>query len=260
MCRWAAYKGDPIFLSDIISAPEHSLIAQSREAEEGKNTTNADGFGVAWYGHHQKPGLYRDTHPAWSDPNLISLSQQVKSPLFLAHVRASTGMATSHNNCHPFECDNWTFMHNGQVGGFMGFRKAADMMVPDALYANRKGATDSEAMFLVAMAMGLGDDPKPAMERSVGAFQTLATAAGILPYMRFTAALSDGETLYAIRYASDHLAPSLYYRWSKSRKGWAVVSEPFEQGNKWIEVPAGSFCTFSNEGVEIVPFKPVLDS
>ncbi len=258
MCRWAAYTGEPIFLSDIISDPEHSLIEQSRDAEKCKTATNADGFGIAWYGEREMPGLYRDTYPAWSDPNLISLAEQVKSRLFMAHVRASTGMATSRNNCHPFECRNWTFMHNGQVGGFMGFRKSADMMISEPLYPDRKGATDSEAMFLVAMGDGLANDPKAAMERSVGTFQTLAQRAGILPHMRFTAALSDGESLFAIRYASDARAPSLFYRWSESRLGWAVVSEPFEGKGDWCEVPAGSFCTFSPEGCEITPFEPVL--
>ncbi|MFB0939655.1 MAG: class II glutamine amidotransferase, partial [Paracoccaceae bacterium] len=79
MCRWAAYVGQPVFLADIIADPVHSLIDQSRNAEECKTNLNADGFGVAWYGHRRKPGLYRDIYPAWSDPNLRALSEQVKS-------------------------------------------------------------------------------------------------------------------------------------------------------------------------------------
>lgn len=47
MCRWAAYIGDPIYLEEIISRPDHSLIAQSQKAEECKTSTNGDGFGVA---------------------------------------------------------------------------------------------------------------------------------------------------------------------------------------------------------------------
>jgi predicted glutamine amidotransferase len=45
-------------------------------------------------------------------------------------------------------------MHNGQVGGYDGFRRDADMMIPEALYPHRKGATDSEALFLVAWPRG----------------------------------------------------------------------------------------------------------
>ena len=50
MCRWAAYIGAPVFLDEIVSKPEHSLIAQSINAHECKTPTNADGFGIAWYG------------------------------------------------------------------------------------------------------------------------------------------------------------------------------------------------------------------
>ena len=105
MCRWAAYVGQPVFIEDIVSRPGHSLVRQSHEAVECKSAINADGFGLAWYGERAEPGLFRDILPAWSDPNLASLTQQVKSRLFLAHVRASTGTATSRNNCStPISC------------------------------------------------------------------------------------------------------------------------------------------------------------
>lgn len=50
MCRWAAYLGEAVFLEDIVTAPCHSLIAQSHCAQEAKSPTNGDGFGLAWYG------------------------------------------------------------------------------------------------------------------------------------------------------------------------------------------------------------------
>lgn len=150
-------------------------------------------------------------------------------------------------------------MHNGQVGGFDQFRKAADMMIPDALYADRKGATDSETLFLVACGMELADNAKVAMERAVAAFEAQSRSVGAPPHMRMAAALSDGNTLYAIRYASDALAPSLYYRWNAVAKGWCVASEPYETtGEDWIEVPKGSFCRFTPTTVEIEAFEPVV--
>jgi predicted glutamine amidotransferase len=190
MCRWAAYTGAPIFLEEIISRPGHSLIHQSHCATQCHSAINADGFGIAWYGTKSEPGLYRDVLPAWSDPNLRSLTAQVQSGLFLAHVRASTGTATSRNNCHPFTHGIWSFMHNGQVGGYDSFRRDADMMIPDALYAARKGATDSEALFLVAIAEGL--------ERAAARFIRLAREKGAAPHLWMTAALSDGKNLYAV--------------------------------------------------------------
>jgi predicted glutamine amidotransferase len=236
MCRWAAYVGAPIFLEEIISRPGHSLIHQSHCATQCHSAINADGFGVTWYADRPEPGLYRDVMPAWSDPNLRSLTAQVRSGLFMAHVRASTGTATSRNNCHPFVHGQWSFMHNGQVGGYDQFRRDADMMIPDGLYGARKGATDSEAIFLVI---------------------ALARAKGALPHLRLTAALSDGHRLYAVRYATDDHAPSLYYRWSATRGGMAVVSEPLEaEEGGWHEVPASSFCTFDGADVKMEEFLP----
>ncbi|MEP5728757.1 MAG: class II glutamine amidotransferase [Sulfitobacter sp.] len=257
MCRWAAWQGKPIFMSEVLSAPGHSLIQQSRDAAECKTAINADGFGLAWYDKRPVPGLYRDVYPAWSDPNLLAIAQQVQSRLFMAHVRASTGTATSRNNCHPFVQDNWTFMHNGQIGGFEHFRKAADMMISDEFYPDRKGATDSEALFLVACGLGLSRNPQLAMAQAVAAFEDKARSTKTTPYMRIAAAFSDGKTLYAIRYASDDLAPTLYYQWNAMWEGWSVVSEPYETTNgKWREVPKGSFCRFTSTEVEILPFVP----
>ena len=258
MCRWAAYIGQAIFLEEIVSRPGHSLVRQSQEAAECKTATNGDGFGLAWYGDHEEPGLFRDILPAWSDPNLASLTRQVRSHLFLAHVRASTGTATSRNNCHPFVVGRFSFMHNGQIGGYDQFRRDADMMVADDLYPHRKGATDSEALFLVALGEGLAKDPKAALERATARMEDLSRHKGSIPHFRMTAAFSDGERLYAVRYASDDQAPTLYHRWSERLQGRAVVSEPLDAGECWEAVPQGSFCTFAGGEVRVEPFRPGL--
>jgi glutamine amidotransferase len=259
MCRWAAYVGPEIFLEDVICRPGRSLVHQSLHARECATETNGDGFGVAWYGARPEPGLYRDILPAWSDANLRSIARQVRSRLFLAHVRASTGTATSRNNCHPFAVGRWTFMHNGQVGGFERLRRAADMLIPEELYEHRKGATDSEALFLLALAEGLDDDPRGAFERAAAWLETLSRERGTAPHLRLTAAFADGKRLYAIRYASDGKAPTLYHRMSEALGGRAVVSEPLEPDEPgWTEVPQGSFVTFEGEAVRTEPFRPLL--
>ncbi len=255
MCRWAAYIGAPIFIEELLFDPSHSLIKQSKQAEECKTSINADGFGLAWYLEKTEPGLYRDVYPAWADPNLKSVASQIKSGLFLAHVRATTGSAISRNNCHPFVVDNWSFMHNGQAGGFESFRKKADMEIPDDLYQYRKGATDSEVLFLLAMGYGLRENPKSALQQAVSELQTMSQKYGHGPAMRLSAAFSDGKSLYAVRYASDDRAPSLYYRRSQSRQGWAVVSEPLDMGeDEWITVENGTLCCFDQKSVSIEKF------
>ena len=103
-------------------------------ARKAAVATNGDGFGLGWYGDLPKPGLYRDTMPAWNDLNLRSLSEQIRSRLFFAHVRASTGTSTARVNCHPFRYDRWLFMHNGQVGGWPIVRRELENLIADRLF------------------------------------------------------------------------------------------------------------------------------
>jgi predicted glutamine amidotransferase len=107
MCRWLAYCGPPIPLSDLLTRPDHSLIDQSRCATQNVETTNGDGFGVGWYGDDETPGVYRDTHPAWNDANYRRLAEHIHSGMFLSHVRAATGTPVQNTNCHPFTFENW---------------------------------------------------------------------------------------------------------------------------------------------------------
>jgi predicted glutamine amidotransferase len=257
MCRWAAYIGPELFLEDIVTAPCHSLIAQSHNALEAKTPTNGDGFGIAWYGEREEPGLYRDILPAWSDPNLKSLCRQIRSGLFLAHVRASTGGATSRSNCHPFAVGCWSFMHNGQIGGFERLRRHLEASLSDSAYERIDGTTDSELFFLLMLEEGLDTEPQRAAERAAMRVIDGARAAGIEPHLRLTAAFSDGAALHAVRYATDAFAPTLYMAEFRKSGGRCIVSEPFDRENpNWQAIPPSSFVTITDAAVSIRPFAP----
>ncbi|MET9463585.1 class II glutamine amidotransferase, partial [Streptomyces sp. NPDC006544] len=102
MCRWLAYSGTPMLLDTILYKPAHSLIDQSLHSKLGVETTNGDGFGIGWYSEdNHTPALLRDVGPAWNNRNLREMADHVRSPLFFAHIRASTGTAVQQSNCHP---------------------------------------------------------------------------------------------------------------------------------------------------------------
>eukprot|EP01138_Halocafeteria_seosinensis_P005632 gb/GECG01005757.1/.p1 GENE.gb/GECG01005757.1/~~gb/GECG01005757.1/.p1 ORF type:complete len:247 (+),score=23.45 gb/GECG01005757.1/:1-741(+) len=51
----------------------------------------------------ETPGVYTSITPAWNNPNLVRLSEKIRSPLVFAHVRAaSLGSPVTELNCHPF--------------------------------------------------------------------------------------------------------------------------------------------------------------
>jgi glutamine amidotransferase len=265
MCRWLVYSGPPIHLDTVLFEPENSLINQSLHARLGASATNGDGFGIGWYGDRPAPGQFRDVLPAWNDDNLRSVAEQISSPLFFAHVRASTGTATSRSNCHPFRHASWLFMHNGRIGGFDRIRRELEMCIDPALYAARLGTTDSEALFYLMLTHGLDADPPGATRKAVAQVLALMAAAGTKEPFRLTAAASDGRRTVAIRYSSDAASPSLFY----GRPALAgldggggeppimILSEPLDaDGETWIEVPEGHAVLLEDGEITVLAFSP----
>jgi predicted glutamine amidotransferase len=211
MCRWLAYSGSPIRLEELLYKPEHSLIDQSRHARLGVETTNGDGFGVGWYGDRKTPGTFRGIGPAWNDRNLRDLSAHVRSPLFLAHIRASTGTPVQETNCHPFRYQQWLWMHNGGIRQFARVKRDLVLAVDPELYPSIEGSTDSELMFYLALTFGLRDDPASAVARMVGFVEATADRHGIDKAVQMTVAATDGTRVWSFRYSTEHNSRSLYY-------------------------------------------------
>ena len=245
MCRWMAYQGNPVYLEELLFQPEHSLIHQSLSARKSEVTVNADGFGLGWYDEREEPGLYHEILPAWSDCNLKSLARHIKSGLFFAHVRASTGTSTARSNCHPFSYKEWLFMHNGQVGQYDELRWQIERQIPEELYGHRRGGTDSEAIFLMMVANGLERDPQTAIEVTLNQILDIMQTKGIKDPLRFTSILSNGSNVWAIRYSSDEHAPSLYYK--RFENHVVVGSEPLDlSGDDWEQVQPGHIMTIKD--------------
>jgi glutamine amidotransferase len=241
MCRFLAYLGAPIFLDTLLVAPEASLIAQSLAAKQAKTVVNADGCGIGWYGERDEPGVYHGVLPAWSDHNLASLCRQLRSRMFVAHVRSATSGEVAAANCHPFTSGRNLFMHNGQIGGYEHVRRRVDALIPDALYASRRGSSDSEVIFLAALGRGLETDPAAAIAATLAEILHILHEAGIRKPLRFAAIHADGQRLQCYRWSSDDRAPSLY--WRRDPAGQIVASEPFDDAPGWQSVPAGSVLT-----------------
>jgi glutamine amidotransferase len=213
MCRWLAYSGTPVLLDTVLYRPEHSLINQSLKSRLGVESTNGDGFGLGWYSAdgNGTPAVFRDIGPAWNNRNLQELAAHVRSPLFFAHVRASTGSAVQQTNCHPFRHGRWLWMHNGAIGDFARLQRDLCMAVDPALFSCIEGSTDSEVMFYLAVTFGLDQDVPGAVARMAGLVERLGKEHGVAEPLQMTVAVSDGETVWAFRYSSQGKSRSLYY-------------------------------------------------
>lgn len=250
MCRLAAYLGPAIPLQNIVASPAHSLLHQSMAASEALLPLNGDGFGICWYGLDAEPGRYVETMPAWSDSNLKSVCRMICAPLFLAHVRASTIGETTRANCHPFVHKQWSFMHNGNIPHVQRIRRQLESTLPDDIYAQRQGTTDSELFFQLLVAYGINNDVETAWNRTIAA--VLTDHSPLDGPVRIVCVLSDGHQLYAFRYSSDRNSPSLYHSVHLDNDGFAFASEPLDAcKHNWEQIPENSFAVINNLGITI---------
>lgn len=274
MCRWLAYSGSPILLEELLYKPVHSLIDQSMHSRMGVETTNGDGFGVGWYGAGgASPALFRAVGPAWSDRNLHELTGHVSSPLFLAHIRASTGTAVQQTNCHPFRYGRWLWVHNGLIRDFPQLKRDLVLAVDASLYPAIEGSADSEVMFFLALTFGLEDDPPAAVERMVAFVEATARKHDVKHPLQMTIGTADGEGVWAFRYSSEGRSRSLFYSTKMhtlrqlypdnrifhevSEATRLIVSEPLgDLAGAWNEVPESSYGVVHNGHDELHPFRP----
>ncbi|WP_405677167.1 class II glutamine amidotransferase [Streptomyces sp. NBC_00868] len=275
MCRWLAYSGTPMLLDTILYKPTHSLIDQSLHSKMGVETTNGDGFGIGWYtGEDSSPALLKDVGPAWNNANLREIADHVRSPLFFAHIRASTGTAVQRSNCHPFRYGRWMFMHNGSIAGFHLMRRDLCLLVDPAQFTDIEGTTDSEVMFHLALTFGLDQDPPTAVARMAGVVERAGREHGVEFPLQMTVAVTNGETVWAFRYSTQGTSRSLFYS-SKveslrklhpdmtflqevSDETRLIVSEPLgDLPGAWNEVPEGSYGLVQPGADALHPFAPI---
>jgi predicted glutamine amidotransferase len=273
MCRWNAYFGHPVLIDELLFRTEHGLIDQSLHSRMGVETTNGDGFGLGWYteGDRTDPGRYRSVTPAWSDTNLRDLASHIESPLFIAHIRATTGTPVQQTNCHPFRHGRWLFVHNGVINGYHEMRRELTLAIDPSLFTAIGGSTDSEVLFYLAITFGLEDDPLGALERAVAFVEQTARAHGIEHPVQMTIGLADGERLWGVRYSSEHRSRTLFVSEDVSAlrelhpgnprlqqltdEDRAIVSEPLSDlPGVWREVPESTALVIGPGDDQHVPF------
>jgi predicted glutamine amidotransferase len=266
MCRWMAWIGQPVLIEELLFNSPHGIVDQSLHARMGAEPTNGDGFGLGWYGTGDGPGIYRSVSPAWADPNLRELAAHVESPLFLTHVRAAIGSPVQETNCHPFRRGNWLFVHNGFIADFHLLRRDLMLAIDPGMFADVQGSTDTEVVFHLALTFGLEDDPIAALEHTVGLVEQTGRRHGITNPVQASFGVSDGASLWAVRYASDGHARSLFAsaeadairhlypdnaRFERLTEGdRLIVSEPFSDlPGVWDEIPEATAVTVRPGGV-----------
>ena len=277
MCRWMGWVGQPILIEELLFKTQHGIVDQSLHSRMGAEPTNGDGFGLGWYGGGEGPGVYHSVAPAWGDANLRELAAHIESPLFLAHVRAAIGSPIQATNCHPFRRGRWLFVHNGFIADFHLLRRDVMLAIDPAQFADVQGSTDTEVVFHLALTLGLESDPISALERTVGVIEATARERGVEAPVQATFGVSDGSRLWAVRYASEgtarslfasadidtlkHLHPEIERLRTFTEGDRVIVSEPFaDLPGAWQEIPQSTaVCVRPGGELDQRPFVPRVD-
>jgi glutamine amidotransferase len=267
MCRFLVYRGSGMFMADLLTRSDHSLITQSFRAWEREEPLNGDGFGVGWYTPDIDPipCVFTSLTPAWSNRNLRRLAEKISAPCFFAHVRAATsGLEVAESNCHPFQHGRYLWMHNGHIADFRRIKRRLRESLDDDLYEVIRGTTDAEHAFALYL-QELGREPMApcaadclydAMLRTLRRLTEWLGEAGVSEPSYFNFAVSDGNAVLATRYVTqaDARPQSLYYavgerfvvqdgayRMLPARdhpQAVIIASEPLSAVREgWLEVP-----------------------
>ena len=236
MCRLATYIGSPIPLKQFLLDPDHSLFVQSWQPKElNYAKLNADGFGFGWYQDDKTPAYYRNSLPIWNDTNLPALSEALTKDLWVCMVRSATSKyPVDHNNTQPFGDDKRLFIHNGFIENFRECARRAFVDRIDAsIEADVVGLTDSEYLFALIRQFINENPDTDVMHILSDVYQWLSENLSDTKAM-LNIIISEHNTLYAIRYAINEQAPSLYSLVSENAT--IIASERLSNDKGWQSV------------------------
>lgn len=251
MCRLTAYLGRPIPASTLVFGGDHPLFEQSwRPQELLSGSVNADGYGVAWYGDHEQPGRMVGERPIWSDEADLRRSLPLlRSGCIVAALRNGTpGIPLDRSGLLPMVGGRWTFVLNGFVPDFRArHMRALRAELPDPLYARLQGSSDSETLFLIALAaLDDGQDAAGALAEVVRAVSSRVGAAEA----QLNMLLTDGRTLAVVRTGTVEHSNSLYVAEGHplAPDGVLLASERLDGHAFWTTVGSHNCMTVLTDG------------
>ena len=284
MCRFIAYRGEPIIASKLLHEPKNSLIHQSYHAQERQEPLNGDGFGFGWYVKEisSEPALFRSMQPAWNNPNLKSIADKTKTDCLFAHIRAATHGEVNQQNCHPFRFKHLMMMHNGYVPKFEKIKRSVRELLDEESYLWVRGQTDTEhlyALFLTKLRkeslLDLSANPSDVLDVLISTIHDLEGVSkkyGVEEPSLLNLVITNGSWMIATKYispgADSNLANTLYYSIGvkyECHDGVCMMKKPGVEGSSalivsekltkiekdWIQVPL-NHAVIINEDSEVI--------
>ncbi len=189
MCRlFARISAEPYPATFGLLEGDDSVAAQSRR--------EPDGYGIGTFTPAGRAEVVRRAKAAYLDRRFTEEAHELRSDIFLAHIRFATNGEDVERNTHPFIQHNRTFAHNGVVHGL---DELEARLRPEYL-ALIAGETDSERVF--ALITQEIDDHGG--DVTAGLVAATSWIAGELPLYALNVLLGTSKGLWALRYPDTH--------------------------------------------------------
>jgi glutamine amidotransferase len=167
---------------------DNSLEAQSRR--------EPDGYGIGTFDRAGRPHVVKRAKAAFQDRAFPAEAHELRSKVFLAHIRFATNGANAARNTHPFIQNGRLFAHNGVVHGLDELE--ARLRAP--YRALVQGETDSERVF--ALVTQETDDHDG--DVTAGLTAAARWIAAQLPLYALNVLLATPDAVWALRYPETH--------------------------------------------------------
>ncbi len=257
MCRMTVYCGPPQALHPLVFGGAHSLLRQSWEPRELlSGSVNVDGYGVVW---HDGQNFIRVAQPVpiWHDEDLETLLTSVRASVGLAAVRNATpGIPVDRSGLLPLMQAGHAFVLNGFVEKFRSrWMRRFRATLPDHLYGALRGSSDSETLFLMALArIEAGATQGEALADLTDFVCAAVRGEGLTAQL--TMALADAGGVAVVRTGSETDTNSLYFSRGSGlmRGGRLLASEPLDPNGGWEGVPPHHLVQMdASGGFEVTP-------
>jgi glutamine amidotransferase len=246
-----AYVGSPISPGHLVFDGTHSLCEQTwAPREQLSGTLNVDGYGVVWYADG-RPARIAEPRPLWHDEDLRGTLAATRSSCILAAVSGASSHRTgapARSLLPPLVHERWSFVFGGFVPDFRrSHMRALRQELPDELYAELRGATDAETLFMLVLAE-LGKE-RSMVESLEAVARAVKGRVGRLE-AQLNMVLSDGRSMAALRSSTVLMSNSLYVakRPPFAPDGVVLASEAPEGGAVWEAVDGHSSLAIEPNG------------
>ncbi|HVP01927.1 MAG TPA: class II glutamine amidotransferase [Solirubrobacteraceae bacterium] len=167
---------------------DDSLVVQSRR--------EPDGYGIGTFSPEGHAEVVRRAKAAYLDRRFTQEAHELRSRIFVAHIRFATNGEDLERNTHPFVQHNRILAHNGVVHGL----DELEARLRPEYRALVHGETDSERVF--ALITQEVDDH--AGDVTAGLIEATSWIAAELPLYALNILLATSDTLWALRYPETH--------------------------------------------------------